>query len=523
MLDVLADNPLLTIFLAVGLGTLLGAIPFGPVRFGPAGALFVGLALGAADERLGDGLALVQSLGLALFVYTVGVASGAAFFRGLRRQLPLMAGSMVVLALATLVALLAGRALGIAPDFRGGVFAGALTSTPTLAAAIARTGSGDPAVGYSLCYPVGVAVAILAVASVLARPRPSRRDPAPMAASGLVDLSVDVRRRVRLSDVPGVTEKLARFSYLARDGHTRVVTPDEELLPGDRVVVVGPEPAVQRVVDFLGPRVSEHLAHDRSVVDYRRVLLSNPAIAGRTLEQLDIPGRFGGIVTRIRRGDLDLLAADDTVVELGDRLRVVVPRGELRAVSAYLGDSERKVSEIDALSLGIGMALGFLVGVIALPLPGGVRLSLGAAAGPLVVGMILGRVERTGPIVWGLPTGANVTIRQLGLLLFLAAVGLSSGQAFISQAFSMLGLKIVLAGAATVAVACAAMILLTRLLDASTARSAGAVSGFIGQPAVLAYANGRVIDERVDAGYATLFAVDLITKVLFVQVLVGLS
>ena len=103
MFDVLADNPLLTIFLAVGLGTLLGAIPLGPVRFGPAGALFVGLALGAADERLGEGLALVQSLGLALFVYTVGVASGAAFFRGLKRQLPLMAATIGVLAAAMVV------------------------------------------------------------------------------------------------------------------------------------------------------------------------------------------------------------------------------------------------------------------------------------------------------------------------------------------------------------------------------------------------------------------------------------
>jgi len=280
---------------------------------------------------------------------------------------------------------------------------------------------------------------------------------------------------------------------------------------------------VQRAVDFLGIRVNRHLAHDRSVVDYRRVLLSNAALAGRTVEDLDIPGRFGGIVTRIRRGDLDLLAAEETVVELGDRLRVVVPRGELRGVARYLGDSERRVSEIDALSLGIGLALGFLVGLVSIPLPGGVKLSLGAAAGPLVVGMILGRLERTGPVVWGLPTGANLTIRQLGLLLFLAAVGLSSGQAFASQAFSLLGLKIVALGAACVTISSVLIIVLARALDASTARTAGAVAGFVGQPAVLAYANGRVVDERVNSGYTALFALDLIAKVLLVQVIVGLG
>jgi putative transport protein len=139
----------------------------------------------------------------------------------------------------------------------------------------------------------------------------------------------------------------------------------------------------------------------------------------------------------------------------------------LPQVSRYLGDSERRVSEVDALSLGIGLALGLAVGLIAIPLPGGIKLSLGAAAGPLVVGMVLGRLERTGPIVWGLPSSANLTIRQLGLLLFLATTGLASGQAFASQAFTVLGLKIVITAASCVVVSAALMII--------AARRAGAV------------------------------------------------
>src|SRR5690625_6498115 len=122
------------------------------------------------------------------------------------------------------------------------------------------------------------------------------------------------------------------------------------------------------------------------------------------------------VVTRVRRGDLELLARDDLVLEPGDRLAVVVDRRELDAVHAFLGDSDRKAGELDVLSLGLGLVLGFALGLVTLPMPGGGSFSLGPAAGPLLVGMILGALRRTGPVVWALPGSANLTLRQLGLL-----------------------------------------------------------------------------------------------------------
>ncbi|WP_407345447.1 TrkA C-terminal domain-containing protein [Pengzhenrongella phosphoraccumulans] len=523
MLDLLASSALLTVLVVLALGTLLGAVPFGPVRFGAAGALFVGLAVGALDPRLGVGLGLVQSLGLALFVYTVGLAAGNGFFRDLHRQVPLMGAAVASLLAAAAITVGLGRLLGISSELTAGVFAGALTSTPALAAATtASGGSQEPAVGYALTYPVAVTVAILVVARTLSRTWPARRDPQSAAGTGLIDVSVEVERAGPLRDVPGFRDGSVRFSYLARDGHTRVASADEELRVGDRVVVVGPREAVQAATTHLGHRVSEHLAHDRSAVDYRRFLVSDPRVAGRSVGELDIPGRFGGVVTRIRRGDLDLLAADDVVLVLGDRVRVVVPRGHIPDVSAVFGDSERKVSEVDALSLGVGMVLGLLLGMLPIPLPGGMKFALGAAAGPLVVGMVLGRLERTGPLVWGLPLSANLTIRQLGLLLFLAATGLASGQAFAAEAFTLLGLQIASTTALVVAATAVGFVLLVRLAGVSTARGAGALSGLFGQPAILAYANARTTDERVDAGYAALFALGIIVKIVLVQVVVAL-
>lgn len=520
MLDLLAASPLLTLMLVVAVGTLLGTVPFGPVRFGAAGALFVGLAVGALDARLGEGLGLVQSLGLALFVYTVGLAAGHSFFRDLRSQLPLMAASVVVLAVAAGAAVLVARWAAVPATLAGGSYAGALTSTPALAAATTAADSGEPAVGYSLAYPVGVVVTIVVVSLVLARPWSSPRDPEPAAGIGLIDVSAEVERPGPMHDIPGYADGSIRLSYLERDGRTRVVGEDEELQEGDRVVVVGTRPAVERAVEHLGRRVHEHLAHDRSVVHFRRFVVSAPRIAGRTVRDLDIPGRFGGIVTRVRRGDTDMLAHEDLVLQLGDRVRVVFPRGRLNELSELFGDSERKVSEVDPLSMGTGIAVGLLLGLLTVPLPGGVAFALGSAAGPLVVGMVLGRVDRTGPIVWTLPVSANLTLRQLGLLLFLGATGLASGQAFAAQAFTALGLRVVLVGAVVVLLAAAGLVVAARLLGQSTARTAGAVAGFIGQPAILAYATDRLPDDRVESGYASLFALGIIAKILLVQLVV---
>jgi putative transport protein len=340
-----------------------------------------------------------------------------------------------------------------------------------------------------------------------------------MSGLALVDLTIAVQHPARMEVVPGFRQHLIRFSYLCRDGETRVVRQDEAFELGDQVVIIGPEEPVEAAIRFLGRRATKHLADDRSDVDYRRILISNPLIAGRTVGSLDIPNRYGGIITRVRRGDTELLANDDLVVELGDRLRVVVPRQQLSEVGHYLGDSERKVSEVDALSLAVGLALGLAIGLIAVPLPGGIKLSLGAAAGPLLVGMVLGRLERTGPIVWGLPNSANLTIRQVGLLLFLAATGLASGQAFASQAFSVLGLRIVIAGVILVTITNVIMTVVVWLFGVSTVRAAGLLSGLIGQPAILAFGNSKVDDERLGAGFTALFAIGMIAKVLLVQII----
>lgn len=503
----------------VTLGGALGVIPFGPLRFGAAGALFVGLILGALEPSLGEGLTLISTLGLALFVYTVGVAAGERFFSDLRRQMPMMGLGIAVIVLVSVVAVVLGVRLGLGDGMVTGVLAGSLTATPALAAASQATGSPDAGVGYSLAYPIGVVLSIILVNFVVQRKWPGRKDPVSTTAEGLIAESVQVDRRTALRDVPGWADESIKMSYLSRQGRTRVLAPGEELLPSDEVLVVGAPSSVAEAAAFLGHVTDRALTHDRQAVDFRRFVVSSPTVAGRSVAQLNLPGRFGAVITRVRRGDSDLLARDGLVLQLGDRVLAVAPIEDLEGLGEYLGDSERKVSEVDAVALGLGLVLGLLLGAVTISLPGGVDFSLGSAAGPLVAGMLLGAVHRTGPLIWDIPLSANLTIRQLGLLLFLAAVGLSSGPAFAAQAFSFTGLRAGLLAVVMVLVSAGVLLVGARLMGLSAPRAAGGFAGFIGQPAILALAIEKGRDERVESGYAALFALGLIAKIIAVQVI----
>ncbi|ESU46110.1 putative membrane transporter [Streptomyces sp. HCCB10043] len=256
-------------------------------------------------------------------------------------------------------------------------------------------------------------------------------------------------------------------------------------------------------------------------MDYRRVLLTNPELAGHTVAELGLGEKYGALVSRVRRGDFDMLAHDDLLLQLDDRVRVVMPRERTGEVTTYLGDTEAKVSEVSAVSLGLGLTLGFLIGIPSLTL-GSTTLALGTGAGPLVMGMLLGRLRRTGPLVWTLPTRANLTLRQIGLLLFLAVVGLTSGYSFRENAFSLFGLKLVAVLAIGAVVSYTLMVLVAKALGQSRERTMGLLSGYVGNPAIVAYANSRASDSRINNGYSTLFALAILVKIVCIQLIVGL-
>ena len=522
MADLLLASPLLTVFLVAALGAGLGIIPFGPVKLGAAGALFVGLVIGNIVPELGEQLAVVQSLGLALFVYTVGLSAGQTFFSDLRKQAKLMVGAVFVLTLGAVLTVIIGNLLGLKMSLAAGVYAGTLTATPALAAATAAAGGdGNPGVGYSLGYPIGVIMAILLVSMIVSRKWEGKNDVPSLAGQSLFATTALVHHPMSIREVPGWKEQRFKISYLQRGDLTRVFVPGEDLQDGDRVVLVGLEEDVRQAVAVIGEEATKHLADYRARVEFESFTVSSKQIAGRTVAALNMAGRFGALVTRIHRGDLELLATDSTRIELGDRVMVAYPRAEYENIQKFFGNSERKISQVDALSLGLGMTLGLLLGMVEISLPGGIQFSLGTAAGPLIVGMFLGALQKTGPFLWQMPQAANQTIRQLGLLLFLTAVGIASGKAFMGTAFTITGLVSGLLAFAIIVLVLALTAVLGRVVGISAQRTAGAMAGIIGQPAVLAFASAKENDERIESGYAALFALGIITKIVLVTFIVA--
>ena len=198
----------------------------------------------------------------------------------------------------------------------------------------------------------------------------------------------------------------------------------------DVVLVVGPtKEALEQASRSLGEAAPGRVVKDRSDLDYMRVFASRPAVVGRTLGDLDLPGEKASVVVQVRRGDADILPRPDLVLEFGDRVGLLAHRGDFAALRKFFGDSIKGTAEFSYISIGLGMALGFLLGAIQFPLPGIGKLALGLS-GVLIVALILGNLRRTGGMNWTIPLSANLVLRNLGLTLFLAQVGMSSGPKF---------------------------------------------------------------------------------------------
>lgn len=543
LIDLLVAHPLLLLFLVATFGYYIGEIRIKGAGLGIAAVLFVGLAVGALDPRVTLPSELI-SLGLVLFVYSVGLASGPGFFAsfsrsGLRDNL-MVAGVLIV---AALIVAAEAALLNLKSTVAAGIYTGALTNTPALAQVLSYVASGplhlagesvgaEPVVGYSVAYPMGVIGPILII---LLMQRVWRIDYKRDAETvrDMFPVEQDIyNRTVRITSVEVVgvpirdLSKTRRwrviFGRLQRGATIELSTGDTVLQPGDLVSVIGTPEDVDPVVRELGVLAAEQLDLDRSAYDFRRVFVSNSDLVGRRLADLDLPHRFGAIVTRVRRGDIELLAFGDLVLELGDRVRFVAPRGQVRLLSEYFGDSYKRVSEINFGALGVGVTLGLLVGMLPISLPGGIEFKLGEAGGPLIVALVLSALRRSGPIVWSIPYSANLAMRQLGLTILLAGIGVRSGYTFLSTLSQEGGLTILLAGA-VISLLTPLLVLWIgyRLFKLPFGVLTGIVSAVHTQPAVQASALTQARNDLPNHGYALAFPMATVAKILLAQIILA--
>ena len=244
-------------------------------------------------------------------------------------------------------------------------------------------------------------------------------------------------------------------------------------------------------------------------------------MVGVPLSKLPLPAGFPTHILHVRRYDADLVPTPDLTLEFGDRIGVLLPPDRKDEIRRFFGDTVKSTAEFSYVSLGVGMVLGVLLGLIPIPVPGIGTVTLGIAGGPLIVALILGKLRRTGPMLWVMPLPANIVLRNFGLALFLATVGVNAGQPFV-QTVSQTGPTMLLIGAAVLLTTVAVVLLAGYyLLKIPFDDLVGVASGATGNPAILVYSTRMAPTERPDIGYAMIFPSMTIVKVIAVQI-VGL-
>ena len=537
-MEFLATHTIFYIAIVLGIGSYIGHFKLKSFSLGPAAVLFLAIAFSGyfathdlaidsetkALEMLPE-LKILGEFGLAIFAYLIGVSSGPAFFGSLKTALGPVVAVVAAMAAGAAMAIGLGRAAGLDVATIAGLYTGALTNTPALAAASAAKPemAAGITIGYSITYLGGVLV-MLAAGWFVTR---DMREVAAEAAKENVEL-VHTSIRVDKEGLPPLGMLVEEFGHkvvFSRYRHNRLVTIalDEHWpVPGDIVTAIGPQDVVDKMVERLGHASTLHLPLDRKDVDFRRIIVTKSEVAGRTIGELKLGHKFGAVATRVRRGSIDHLATDDFVLALGDRVRVTAAQDQLAKVARFFGDQEREAGNINPVATMVGIGLGVALGAIALPLPNGVSLMLGNAGGPLVAGLVLGKLQRTGRFVWTVPFAASSAMSELGLLLFLMYAGSKAGAALFGSLsgtpwVTVLGIGVcVTLTSAILQIALARFVFRTRVFE-----TAGQLAGSQTQPAVLVFVNERLkFNPNVNLAYSFAYPAAMISKVFIAPLLV---
>lgn len=534
---------LLVLGLAGAVGLALGNIQVLGVRLGIGGALFAGIAFGHfgvhIDPQVMD---FTREFGLLLFVYTIGLQVGPGFFSALKKDglaLNTMAASIVLLGVA--VAVLIHLVIGLPLPVVLGLFSGATTNTPSLAAAtqvLTEVGATAdqlalPGLGYAMSYPFGIIGILLSMMLIRAllkidigREAVRFKQEREAAFCPIEAMSLEIRNPnlvgLTLRQVPGLANMGVVLSRVAHDGSQEVAHPDHVIAEGDVVQAVGPHAKLEELRLILGDKADLELKEQPSDIHWERLVVTNSAILGRSIAEIDFRHSHGVSITRLNRAGVELVPSAQLKLQFGDILTVIGETDNIRLVGAIVGNKSQMLQHAQIIPIFIGIAIGALLGSIPLHVPGmPAPLKLGLAGGPLIAAILLSRIGHIGPLVWFMPPSANMVLREIGIVLFLTVMGIKSGGKFVET---------LVHGDGLLWMACAALITVVPLLIvgfiARIAKKAnyltvcGLFAGAMTDPPALAFANAIAPSEAPALAYATVYPLVMCLRVLAPQLLV---
>lgn len=540
----------LILSVVAALGLALGSLKVRGISLGIGGVLFAGLAVGkfAGGHQLNHEVTdFAKEFGLILFVYTIGVGVGPGFLASLRKHglaLNLMAATIVALSLMVTVAVT--RAGGVPMKDAVGLLAGATTNTPSLGAANealksvneARKAKGEPELKvqtgatYAIAYPFGIVGIILTMVGIRFFFRVNLKTEADALAAqqkaipALKTMNLEVTnpnldgRPIRR--IPAFDDGDIVISRVLHDNKLQVATPDTVISRGDVLLAVGPEEALDDLRVVVGNRASVDLKVVPSQITTRRILVTNKAVLGKNIDELHFPQRLGVNITRIRRGEIEIPPSPNVSLQYGDTLVAVGEEEAIKKAASQLGDSLKQLNHPQIIPVFVGIALGVILGSLPFKFPGmPAAVKLGLAGGPLIAAIILSSLGHFGPLVWYMPNSANFALRELGIVLFLACVGVNSGEAFFNALANGTGWYWMFCGALITALPLIVVALFARgVKKLNYMTLCGLLSGSMTDPPALAFAGQATGSDAPSIAYAAVYPLTMLLRVVTAQILV---
>lgn len=529
------------------LGLWIGNWKIYGVGLGIGGVLFGGIIVGhfAQTYQLvlnGDMLHFIQEFGLILFVYTIGIQVGPRFFSSLRVSgLRLNCFAILMVIVGGLVTAIIHKLFAVPLPIILGIFSGAVTNTPALGAAQQiLTDLGSPpqlvsqmGMGYAMAYPFGICGILLVMwlIRLFFKINVDREAKEFDSSHGqnrelLQTMNVAVRNPnlhgLSVQDVPLLNSDEVVCSRLKRGDLLMVPLPATVIELGDYLHLVGQREALEKVRLVVGEEVDVTLSTAGTVLQTARVVVTNEAVLGKKIRDLNLKQKYDVAITRLNRAGIELVASNSASLQFGDILNLVGRPESIEAVSAVVGNAQQKLQQVQMLPVFIGVGLGVLLGSIPLFIPGfPAALRLGLAGGPLVVALILGRIGSIGKLYWFMPPSANLALRELGIVLFLSVVGLKSGGDFINTLVNGDGLAWIGYGAMITGIPLLTVGILARMLAKMNYLTlCGMLAGSMTDPPALAFANGLHPTSGAAAlSYATVYPLAMFLRIMSPQIL----
>ncbi|EME7878336.1 putative transporter [Enterobacter hormaechei] len=545
MSDIALTVSVLALVAVVGLW--LGNIKIRGVGFGIGGVLFGGIFVGHFADQLGwvlsaDMLHFIQEFGLILFVYTIGIQVGPGFFASLRvsgLRLNLFAFGIVVM--GGLVTAILHKLFAIPLPVVLGIFSGAVTNTPALGAGqqILRD-LGIPAdvvdqmgMSYAMAYPFGICGILLSMWLVRVLFRINVEQEAKEHESTLTNghafiKTINIRvenpnlNNMAIQDVPILNSATIICSRLKRDDTLMVPSPDTLIQHGDLLHLVGQPADLNNARLVIGQEVDTSLSTRGTDMRVERVVVTNEKVLGKKIRDLQVKERYDVVISRLNRAGVELVASQDASLQFGDILNLVGRPSSIDAVANMVGNAQQKLQQVQMLPVFIGVGLGVMLGSIPLYVPGfPVALKLGLAGGPLIMALILGRIGSIGKLYWFMPPSANLALRELGIVLFLAVVGLKSGGDFVDTLVNGEGMSWVGYGIFITAIPLITVGLLARMFAKMNYLTlCGMLAGSMTDPPALAFANNLHATSGAAAlSYATVYPLVMFLRIITPQLL----